>query len=97
MPCAKYTSENMVLRWDFKNEDELALYGETIASIVSIAFTPADGTIVLNTGGPAVIVGSQVLAWLSGGSSGQSYTGTCKVLTSAGKTLTSKMPLIMLD
>lgn len=97
MAVSKYIEEEVLLAFDFANQDELTLLGETLSSIVSIVFTPTDAKLVLNSKGAAAIVGSQVRVWVKGGSSGQSYTGLCLALTSAGKSIASRMPLVMLD
>ena len=98
MACTKLIEEEVVFAFDFKNLDEIALFAETLASVVSVTFTPTDPALVLNSkGGSPTIVGTQVQLWIKGGSAGQTYVGTCKALTSAGKTIASRMPLLMLD
>lgn len=97
MAISKYIEEEVLLAFDFSNQDELALLGETLSTIGSIVFTPADANLVLNSKAAAAIVGSQVRVWVKGGSSKQSYTGLCVAVTSAGKSIAARMPLVMLD
>lgn len=97
MPCSKYTEEEVLLAADFGLEDELALFGESLNSILSITFSPADAALQINTRAAAAISGTQVQFWVKGGTPFSTYTFTVLAMTSANKTIASKPILNMLD
>lgn len=73
---AKDQAANLDFAWDWSS---WLAQGE---SITSQSVTADAGLTVSNVS----LSGQQVIAWLSGGASGQSYNVKCQISTSAGRT-----------
>jgi hypothetical protein len=68
--------------------------GDTLATLVSC--TASAGITVASSPAPA-IVGATVVFWLSGGTSGSTYTIEVKVTTTAGRTLVADLEITVTD
>lgn len=75
-----------ILDYPFKWADFLGDTNDTIASATVVASTITDDTTPLTVGTVTVSAdGLEVVAWISGGTLGKTYTAVCHVVTTDGR------------